>query len=120
MKKIKKIDRRGGYREGAGRPKGSQNKKTIALRMAIEQMAIAGEQPLEVMLSVMRNPDLPPMLRFDAACKAAPYCHPKLASVAQKGKVDLGLAARLEAAMKRVDAEHINGKGRAASDLARH
>jgi hypothetical protein len=32
------------------------------------------------MFSAMRNPDLPPMLRFDAACKAAPYVHPKLAS----------------------------------------
>ena len=49
-------------------------------RRAIETFAIAGEQPLEVMFSAMRNPDLPPMLRFDAACKAAPYVHPKLAS----------------------------------------
>jgi hypothetical protein len=43
------------------------------------------------MLSVMRNPALPLQLRFDAAKKAAPFCHPKLAPIQPLGKVDIGL-----------------------------
>jgi hypothetical protein len=113
-KRASRKDGRGarpGERRG-GRPKGTPNKRTAALRKAIETFAIAGEQPQEVMLSVMRNPDLPPMLRFDAACKAAPYVHPKLAAVQHGGKVDLGLGARLDAAIKRVNEQEarVNGK----------
>ena len=116
-KRASRKDGRGarlGERRG-GRRKGTPNKRTAALRKAIETFAIAGEQPLEVMLSVMRNPDLPPMLRFDAACKAAPYVHPKLAAVQHGGKVDLGLGARLDAAVKRLAEQEAraNGKDRA-------
>jgi hypothetical protein len=53
------------------------------------------------MLTVMRNPALPLRLRFDAAKKAAPFCHPKLAPIEHGGRVDIGLGARLEAATKR-------------------
>jgi hypothetical protein len=115
QKRASRKDGRGarpGERRG-GRCKGTPNKRTAALSKAIETFALSGEQPLEVMLSVMRNPELPPMLRFDAACKAAPYVHPKLAAVQHGGKVDLGLGARLEAAIRRDEEARANGKDRA-------
>ena len=59
----------------------------------------------------MRNPALPLQLRFDAAKKAAPFCHPKLAPIQPPGgKVDTGLGARLEAATKRLAEDRSNGK----------
>ena len=77
------------------------------------ELDLSGGTPLDVMLSVMRNPALPLRLRFDAAKKAAPFCHPKLAPIqAPGGKVDVGLAARLDAAYKRL-AEAPNGEERA-------
>ena len=43
-----------------------------------------GITPLEFMLEVMRDPDNDIILRMDAAKSAAPYVHPKLASVEMK------------------------------------
>ena len=45
--------------------------------------------PLDYMLSIMRDPGATRHERLEAAGKAAPYCHPKLASVALEhgGKV---------------------------------
>ena len=117
MKKIKKSRSHGGRRKGAGRPKGLPNKRTAALREALAS-ALSKHMPLDALLATMRNPDLPVDVRFAAAVKAAPYCHSKPASADQKGKIDLGLGARLEAAIKRLDAEHINGKERAPGDPA--
>jgi len=72
---------RGGKRPGAGRKKGSPNKATIARQEAI---AASGLTPLDYMLAVMRNEDNPQDVRLDAANKAAPYVHPKLANVDHK------------------------------------
>jgi hypothetical protein len=47
---------------------------------------LSGGTPLDVILSVMSNPALPLQLRFDAAVKAAPFCHPKLAPIEHGGK----------------------------------
>lgn len=38
--------------------------------------------PLEYMLNVLNDPEQPDDRRFAAAMAAAPYCHPKLASIA--------------------------------------
>lgn len=76
---------RGGKRPGAGRPKGSKNTKT---REIAEKAAAEGITPLEYMLEVMRDPRLPPAQRMDAAKSAAPYIHPRLASVAVGGDPD--------------------------------
>lgn len=48
-----------------------------------------GQTPLEFMLEVMRDTENDIILRMDAAKSAAPYVHPKLASVEMKhtGKV---------------------------------
>jgi hypothetical protein len=71
----------GGARPGAGRPKGSRNKKT---RESLEMARASGLTPLEVMLHTMRW--YFEAERFDEASNiaamAAPYVHPKLAATA--------------------------------------
>lgn len=67
---------KGGKRAGAGRPKGSRNKVTK------ESIALAekkGRTPLEFLLDLMNDSRRDLELRLDAAGKAAPYVHPKLA-----------------------------------------
>lgn len=71
-----KAPTRGGYRPGAGRPKGARTKKT---QEQIEFVKATGATPLEYLLSVMRDEQREPELRIDAAKAAAPYVHPKLA-----------------------------------------
>ena len=71
----------GGKRAGAGRPKGSRNVKTIEQAEAVKA---AGLTPLDYMLSVMRDERQEQSVRLDAANKAAPYVHAKLASVDHK------------------------------------
>ena len=71
----------GGRRKGAGRPKGARNKKTEEQASAI---ADSGLTPLDYMLSVLRDERNEPSVRLDAANKAAPYVHSKLATVDHK------------------------------------
>jgi len=68
----------GGARPGAGRPKGSRNKRTLEQVRAI---AASGLTPLEYMLSVVRDETQPQEVRLDAAYKAAPYVHARLAAI---------------------------------------
>ena len=65
----------GGARPGAGRPKGSRNKRTEANR---RRAAKDGDTPLEFLLKVMRDEGQEFTARMEAAKSAAPYCHPKL------------------------------------------
>lgn len=69
---------RGGVRAGAGRKAGALNKATAAQRKAVED---SGLTPLDYLLSVMRDVEVPRDVRVDAANKAAPYVHSKLAQV---------------------------------------
>lgn len=80
-KKSKNI--KGGAREGAGRKKGSPNKKTAETQKAVEE---SGVTPLEYMLQVMRDPMNEAKERLSAAVAAAPYVHAKLSSVELTGK----------------------------------
>lgn len=79
--------RKGGNRKGAGRPKGGMNIKSA--QIAIEA-ASKGITPIEVMLHVMRElfdraqksqstEDF--VLAGTAAKEAAPYVHPRMASI---------------------------------------
>ncbi|WP_198665046.1 hypothetical protein [Tropicimonas sp. IMCC34011] len=72
---------RGGKRTGAGRPKGVANKATQAQRKAVKE---SGLTPLDYLLQVMRDETAERAERVDAAHKAAPYVHAKLASVDHK------------------------------------
>lgn len=68
---------------GKGRPKGSLNKKTAEKIAAVEA---SGLMPLDYMLSLLRDDTLPPEERFKAAKEAAPYLHPRLASIDHTGE----------------------------------
>jgi hypothetical protein len=100
MPAVEKISKKtkGGARPGAGRKKGSPNKRTAETQKAVEE---SGVTPLEFMLKVMRTEppaDIEDMrvltdlqqMRFEAAKAAAPYVHAKLSSV----EIDATLTTR--------------------------
>jgi hypothetical protein len=60
-----------------GRPKGARNKKPPGLEAAIAE---SGLTPLEFMLQVMRDENMPFPQRIQAANAVAPYVHPRLAN----------------------------------------
>ena len=66
-----------GERRGGGQ-KGTLNKRTAEILAEIEA---GGEMPLAYMLRVMRDESVPMAGRMEAAARAAPYCHAKLANV---------------------------------------
>lgn len=75
----------GGRREGAGRPPGAVQTKTRAVAI---KLGLNGLTPLEVMVKAMRyyadQGDLDKAASF--AKDAAPYMHPRLASVEHGGQ----------------------------------
>ena len=75
---------RGGYRPGAGRPKGAKNKKTLQKRAIQQRAADANLTPLEFMLRIMRDESEDPKIRAQMAYYAAPYVHPKADKLAGK------------------------------------
>ena len=74
---------RGGNRPGAGRPKGVPNKANAERQAAIVASGLA---PLDYLLSVLRDESAEPQVRMEAAKSAAPYVHPRLASIEHGGK----------------------------------
>lgn len=76
---------RGGKRIGAGRPKGAATKRS---REIADRAAKEGLTPLEVMLTAMRKHAKEE--RWDEAASiakdAAPYMHPRLASMQHTGR----------------------------------
>ena len=73
------MNRHGGYRSNAGRPKGSRNKRTIAtLDGLVSEMNVT---PLEFLTSVYMDENQDPKIRVDAAKAAAPYVHAKLSNI---------------------------------------
>lgn len=74
---------RGGTRPGAGRPKGSANKKT---REIADRAAREGVTPLEVMLEDMRSKYAAGDIEAaaDRARDIAPFMHPRLANIESK------------------------------------
>lgn len=84
---------KGGKRAGAGRKKGTPNKRTAETQRKAEE---SGVTPLEFLLKIMRqetsHEDPKVMvaregLAFEAAKAAAPYVHARLASVELKGSL---------------------------------
>ncbi len=82
----KSTNIKGGARPGAGRKKGSPNKRTAEITKAVEESGIT---PLEYMLSVMRDEANDQRERLSAAEKAAPYVHAKLSSVELNANVSM-------------------------------
>src|SRR5262250_1702930 len=92
------MNNRGGRRPGAGRPVGSKNQRTAEIARAA---ADAGITPIEVMLGTMRElwaQGTPEAKREAAEIKkdAAPYIHPRLASIDQAIREDRPFALLVE------------------------
>ena len=67
---------KGGYRPGAGRPRGSKNKKRTETISDIFAAAMAENlDPLTYMLRVMNDPKCPVDRRDRMAIAAAPFVH---------------------------------------------
>ncbi|MPZ38463.1 MAG: hypothetical protein GEU95_10390 [Rhizobiales bacterium] len=71
----------GGARPGAGRKKGVPNVRQQA--KIVKDLMERGESPLDYFVSIMKDQNEPVTRRDWAAAQAAPYCHPRLASVDQ-------------------------------------
>lgn len=71
-----------GRTPGAGRKKGVPNKITVERE---RMLAASGLMPLDYMLAVLRDESEPVERRSWAANAAAPYCHPKLATIQHEG-----------------------------------
>ena len=72
---------KGGYRPGAGRPKGSRQVRSSA--STIRAAKASGQpMPLDYLLDVMNDAQQALKDRLSAAIAAAPYVHPRLQSVA--------------------------------------
>ena len=78
---------RGGRREGAGRPTGSVSQRGVRLsKQVLSNLELSNQiNPLQFLLAVMQDDRQKPNVRMQAAIAAAPYVHPKLASVELKG-----------------------------------
>lgn len=87
----------GGKREGAGRPKGSLNRRSIE---AIREVAERWPEwsPLKHLAAVANDETLDHEIRLDAAKAAAPYCHAKLRPVVADADELVELEGRLHAA----------------------
>lgn len=74
---------RGGNRPGSGRKRGVPNKASAERQ---RRVAATGLTPLDYMLKVMRDEKAESSRRDDMAKAAAPYVHPKLASMQHTGR----------------------------------
>lgn len=72
---------RGGYRPGAGRPKGATAGKKKQVKISgipidiLEDAATENLDPLTYMLRIMNDPVADPARRDRMAVSAAPFCH---------------------------------------------
>lgn len=108
----------GGKREGAGRPKGSLNRRSLAV---IEEVAerYPHWSPLLHLASVANDETLDPEIRLDAAKAAAPYCHAKLRPVVADADELVELEGRIAAARAKATVKEITGFDGLAERLSR-
>jgi len=78
----------GGYREGAGRPKGSLGEKTKAVQSKLEEL---GCDPIEALAKISMDQSNTPELRFQANKELAQYVAPKRKAIEMDALVDGGL-----------------------------
>jgi hypothetical protein len=103
--------RRGNYKPGPGRPKGRKNNATLALEAAAQEAAASIDGAFEgdahaFLVAVYRNPAVPLELRIMAASRALKVEKPALSAGREQIDVTLNIAARMEAAQKRIAAMH--------------
>jgi hypothetical protein len=98
---------RGGKRPGAGRPRGSKNKRTttrVPRELAQLHRLTIEELPLDVLVAAMRDKSQPIELRLAAAARAAPYYHARISSGPPKASFEMS-DGELETAIAR-EKEH--------------
>ena len=93
---------RGGKRPGAGRPPGVRNRKTLEMAEAIEA---SGMTPLDYLIAVMRDKDVDPQMRLEAAKGAAPYVHARLSSAELFAHTDPLTTAAISTSKEQLDQE---------------
>lgn len=108
----------GGKRGGAGRPRGSLNKRSLE---AIQEVAerYPGWSPLLHVASVANDETLDPEIRLDAARAALPYCHAKLRPVVADADELVELEARLAEARAKATVKELAGFDDLADRLSR-
>lgn len=79
------MTKTGGARAGAGRPRGTLNRRSVEVLAAVAD----GLTPLEYILSVMRDDKQSDERRAWAAEKAAPFFHAKPAPLARSVQIAL-------------------------------
>jgi hypothetical protein len=80
-----------GERRG-GRQKGTRNKTT---QERLDEIAAGGEMPLDYLLRKMRDDTVDAQRRDDMAKAAAPYCHPRLATIDHGNKDGNALVVKI-------------------------
>jgi hypothetical protein len=120
---------RGGSRPGAGRKRGTVNKRSAKLQSA---MAASGLDPMEFLLSAMANEKLPAPLRLDAAKAVLPFLHARLSIQATVNPAALleppadpidtakRVALLLRLATNAIDAEVVTETPALGGDIVRH
>lgn len=98
----KRAKRQGNYKPGPGRPKGSKNKRTIALHEAAQKAVASIDGAFDgdahaFLQSVYRNPEVPLEVRILAASRALRVEKPSLSAVGAKISADERLEADLRA-----------------------
>jgi hypothetical protein len=58
-----------------------------------QRIAASGILPLDFLLSILRDTSAPPPVRIEAAKAAAPFVHPRLATVEHSGSLALPRAS---------------------------
>jgi hypothetical protein len=90
LKTPRDGSRRGGYRAGAGRPKGAKNKPDAVFNAYMNKVVnrFAEELPkgevlttLGILQAIYRDPRVPWPVRFEAVKRAVPYEYPRVKSV---------------------------------------
>ena len=78
----------GGFRQGAGRPKGSLGEKTKAVQAKLEEL---GCDPIEALANISMDNSNTPELRFQANKELAQYVAPKIKAIEMDANLDGGL-----------------------------
>ena len=82
----------GGFRQGAGRPKGSLGEKTKAVQAKLEEL---GCDPIEPLANISMDNSNTPELRFQANKELAQYVAPKRKAIEMDANLDGGLKVNL-------------------------
>ena len=82
----------GGFRQGAGRPKGSLGEKTKAVQAKLEEL---GCDPIEALANISMENSNTPELRFQANKELAQYVAPKRKAIEMDANLDGGLKVNL-------------------------